>query len=416
MNDVVAPPVPPSTSGTHRSAWLLLGIVLLILITLFLLGYLPRLYHSQRLAADSQATASQLRVRVTTPKPAPPTIDLHLTGSVEALRETSIYARSNGYVRSWSADLGEHVKEGQLLVELDAPEMIHLLGEGEANLAKSRASLEQVKANLALAKVQLQRARTLGAGVTSQQEIDIRQATNDAETANVQASEAAVRADIANVNRLLQLKSFSKVLAPFAGTITYRGLEVGELVTAGSGSNSKVLYHVAQTNQVRVMVDVPQSAATAFTIGLIAKIIPRPGISVNGTVAHIARALDPSTRTMRAEILVENVDGALMPGMYVQTQVMLPNQRPLMMLNSNVLISGSKGPQIAVIDHSDIAHLKTVIIELDTGGEIGLASEVTTDDRVMLNPPAGLEDNTPVMVLPTPVTGTPNAATSSSIK
>ena len=396
------PATAPDPAPPARGGWLLLSAMGLGLAGLFLTGYLPRLHQQQALADASRADAGHLRVRVANPRPAPATIDLHLSGSVEALRETTVYARSNGYVRSWSADLGDQVTEGQLLVELDAPEMAHLLGEGEANLARARADLERVKADLALAQLQLKRAVTLGPTVTSQQDIDVRQSASDAQLANLKANEAIVRADESNLHRLEQLKAFSKVLAPFAGTVTWRGIEVGELVTSGSGNTAKVLYRIAQTGQVRVLIDVPQYAATAITPGLATLVHPPSGVSVAGTVAHLAHALDPATRTMRVEIVVPNQDGVLLPGMYVQTTLQIPNRKPLLMLNANVLISGAKGPQIAIIDADNIAHLRPVTIDLDTGAEIGLAQGVTASDRVMLNPPAGLEDGVAVEVLPEP--------------
>jgi RND family efflux transporter MFP subunit len=402
----MTPDVPPTstpaaaTPPQSRRGWLLLTIVGLGLTGLFLTGYLPRMHQQQTLENASRAEAGNLRVRVANPRPAPSTIDLRLSGSVEALRETTIYARSNGYVRSWSADLGENVTEGQVLVDLDAPEMAHVLAEGEATLARARADLERVKADLALAQSQLQRAKTLGPTVTSQQDIDTRQSLNDVQLANLLANEAIVRADEANFRRLQQLKAFSKVLAPFAGTVTYRGIEVGELVTSGSGSTAKVLYRLAQTDQLRVLIDVPQNAATAITQGLAAVVHPRSGVSVEGTVAHLARSLDPTTRTMRTEIVVPNRDGVLLPGMYVQATLKIPNRQPLLLLNSNVLLNGAKGPQIAVVGADGVAHLRTIRIELDTGSEIGLASGITEQDQVMLNPPAGLEDSAVVEILP----------------
>jgi RND family efflux transporter MFP subunit len=394
--------MPPSQQppAPARRGWLWLSIVGIGLAGLFLTGYLPRLHQQHALENASRAEAGHLRVRVANPRPAPATIDLHLSGSVEAWRETTIYARSNGYVRNWSADLGDSVTEGQVLVDLDAPEMAHVLAEGEANLARARADLERVKADLALAQSQLQRAKTLGPTVTSQQDIDTRQSLNDVQQANLLANEAIVRAEEANLRRLQQLKAFSKVLAPFAGTVTYRGIDVGELVTSGSGSTTKVLYRIAQTDQLRVLIDVPQNAATAITQGLAALVHPRSGVSVEGSVSHLARALDPTSRTMRAEIVVQNRDGVLLPGMYVQTTLKIPNRQPLLLLNSNALLNGAKGTQIAVVGTDGVTHLRTIRIDLDTGSEIGLASGVTEQEQVMLNPPAGLADGTIVEVLP----------------
>jgi RND family efflux transporter MFP subunit len=391
---------PPASAPTAKRPWLALTVIAIGFAGLFLVGYLPRLQQRQVIESANRAANGPLRVRVTNAKPAPATIDLRLPGSVDAFRETTIYARSNGYVRAWSADLGEPVSEGQVIVDLDAPEMAHVLAEGEATLAKARADLERVKADLLLAQTQLQRAKTLGPSVTSQQDIDVRQANNDAQQANLVAAEATVKADEANLRRLQQLKAFSKVLAPFAGTVTYRGIEVGDLVTSGSGTNAKVLYRIAQSDRVRVQIDVPQNAATAIREGLTAHVQPRSGVSVEGAVAHLARALDPATRTMRTEVVVPNPDGVLLPGMYVQVVLQVPNRQPLLMLNPNVLLNGAKGPQIAVVDADGRAHLRPIRIELDTGSEIGIATGISATEQVMLNPPAALEDGTQVEVLP----------------
>lgn len=394
-------PVTASQSGGR--VWLVWPLLMLALAALFVSGWLPRARRAESLAAaTAESTAAKPRVRVATPKAAPAGGETRLPGSVEAAREATIYARSSGYVRLWSADLGDRVTQGQVLVELDAPEMAHLLAEGEATVARDRATVEQVKANLVLAKVQLERAKSLGAGVTSQQDIDVRQGANDVELANLAAAEAVVRASEANFRRLQQLKAFSQVIAPYAGTIAMRGIDVGDLVTAGTGAGAKPLYRLIQTDPVKVVVDVPQHVATTVTTGLATRVITRNGPAVAGTVARIAHALDPASRTMRIEIEAPNSDGRLLPGMYVQVALTVPERMPLMMINANALIVGAGGIQVATLDAGDRVTLRSIVIELDTGTEIGVATGLTAADRVVLNPPVGLVDGVALEVLPLP--------------
>jgi RND family efflux transporter MFP subunit len=420
MNDAsLSDPAPVAAPVREPSGWRVALWLLLIaagFAGLFLLGYLPRTAQQAALAAETARVALEApKVRVALPRLAPGTVAVSLPGTVEAMRTATIYARSSGYVRRWHADLGDQVTEGQLLAELDAPERAQELAQAEATVAETRANLEQTRANLALARLNLERAKALGPAVASQQTIDTRQAEHDAISASQGAWEARVRAEEANVRRLQQLKSFSQVFAPFAGTITRRAIEVGDLVTAGSGSGS--LFVLAQTDRLRVLIDVPQTLASAISIGLEAQVAPRATASASaatatgtGQVRHLARALDQGTRTMRVEVSVPATAG-LLPGMYAQVALSLPNARPLLMFSANALVLTGKGARVATVGGDGRIRFKEVTVELDTGAELGVSAGIDATDRIVINPAGRLEDGLAVEIVPeaAPAAPKPNA-------
>ena len=393
-------PAAPGQAGPRRFPYPLLVAVLAVLAGLFLVGWVPRLLQQRALAALSGQTAlSAPRVRVAKPRVAPASTVLALPGSVVAERETGIYARTGGFVSDWKVDLGATVEAGQLLAVIDAPEVKQELDQAKAALGQSLAGVEQAKAALTLAELNLKRFKSLGPDVATQQDIDTRQADRDGAAANLGAAEAKAAADRANVGRLDQLVSFTRVTAPFAGTITQRSIELGNLVNASSGT-AQVLFRLAQTDPAKVLVDVPQASAPAIEVGFAATVMPRGrSEAFTGKVTHIARALDQQSRTMRVEIEVPNGDARLLPGMYVQTTMAVPASKPLLLVSADALMLSGKGTQLAVVDAGNKVHLVDITIAVDYGADVAISDGITADDRVVLNPAGRLGEGVAVEVI-----------------
>jgi RND family efflux transporter MFP subunit len=374
-------PAPASVSRSRAVAILAIGG--LVLGAAFLFGYLPRLHARAALAEASEATGkSSLRVEVVTPKVGSSDRALSLPGSVQALEATVLYARASGYVRKWYADIGDKVTEGQLLAEIETPELDQELDQAKAQLAQAQAVLLQSKANRQLSIANLSRYKALGpSGVVSQAEVDQHQAQAEVDEATVTVSHATIAAQEANIRRLSQLRSFARVTAPFAGAVTQRWVEVGALVTAGNG---QPLYKVSATDPARIFIQVPQDVAPGIRADLPAVVTVReyPGRKFDGKVARTSGELDPATRTMNTEVRASNADGSLIAGMYAEVALTLPSPHRVLELPSSAIMNDAKGQRVAVVDAGSKIHLVPVVIERDTGATVEIASGITADDRV----------------------------------
>jgi RND family efflux transporter MFP subunit len=373
---------PPATLSRGRA--FALGVVgIAVLAAAFAFGYVPR-RHEQDALSESTVAASKatLRVAVVTPKVGSSDRALSLPGSVQPLEETVLYARASGYVRKWYVDIGDKVKEGQLLAEIETPELDQELQQARAQLTQAQASLVQAKANRELSLANLQRYKSLGpSGVVSQAEVDQRQAQAQVDEAAVNVAQAAIAAQDASIRRLVQLQSFARVTAPFAGTITQRTVENGALVTAGNG---QPLYKVAAMDPARVFVQVPQDVAPGVRPDVAAVVTVReyPGRRFEGKVARSAGELDPMTRTMNTEVRAPNGDGALIAGMYAEVALTLPSPHRVFELPASALMTDASGQRVAVVDADSKVHLVPVSIERDTGATIEIASGLNGTERV----------------------------------
>jgi RND family efflux transporter MFP subunit len=382
--------------------WLLGLFALLALAGIFLLGYLPRLGHAAELAAATdQAQRSLLRVRVAKPKPLPAATVVALPGAVAATRDTMVYARSTGYVRSWKFDLGDLVRTGDLLAEIDQPELDQELIQAKAMLDQSRLGIELQKGNVGLCRLKLQRQKDLGPNLTPQEGIDNAQSAFDIATVNLVVAEAKVKADAANVGRLEELVSFGRVVAPFDGVITQRFLEVGNLVNGSSGGTAQPLFHLMQIDPILVLADVPQAEASSIALGQAAVVHPQSAASsaVGGRIAHLANALDPITRTMRVQILCDNHERRLLPGMYVQAEITVPTGKELLEIGSGSLLLSGAGTRVAVVKDDGRLSLRTVEIARDDGATLEIASGLSANDLVVTNPAGRIEEGIPVEVV-----------------
>jgi RND family efflux transporter MFP subunit len=347
----------------------------LLFAALLAVGTLPRLQRQRDLNAEVRSRTEALTVRVLPVHRGPASFELTLPGTAQAMRETPIYARSTGFVRRWLVDIGARVRAGQLLAELETPEV-------DQELAQARASLARARSSETLAKATLDRMPSLVRdSAASRQELDEKQAAFDAAAASVAAEEA-------NVRRLGELQGFARVTAPFSGVITERNLEQGGLVSAGtSGGSAKPLFVIAQADTVRVFVNVPENAATAVKAGLTATVTvrDRPGREMRGRVSRTSGALDPATRTMVAQVDVPNVGNALLPGMYAEVKLATTRAVPAILIPANALVVRSAGPQVATV-HDGTIHFTTLQLGRDLGTELEVISGVSDGEQVVINP------------------------------
>jgi membrane fusion protein (multidrug efflux system) len=350
------------------------------------LGIVPRIM-AHRALAQQTAVLAEPTVSVMRPQPAPDLQEVLLPGDVEAFRQTPIYARASGYLKKWTVDIGAQVKAGQLLAEIDAPEV-------DDQLRQARADQNQAQANQQLAEVTARRYRDLL--VTNS--VSHQQA--DAMASDAKAKQALLDAATSNVARLEKLQSYERVYAPFGGTITARNVDVGALIEAGSaGGASRELFDLAQTGTLRVYVDVPQDdtrQAVEHGAQAYLTLSQFPGRRFPGEIARNAGAINPVTRTLRLEVDVRNADGALLPGSYAQVHLQLHAAQPTYSLPVNTLLFRPQGVQVATVGSGGTVVLKTITIGRDFGSRVEVASGLAGDEAVILNPSDAIADGTRV--------------------
>jgi RND family efflux transporter MFP subunit len=380
--------------------WTIALLVAALIVVAFFAGYIP---HQRREAvlANEAMTAEKTApvVNVVAVQRSSAKNELVLPGNIQAVTEAPVLARSSGYVKRRYVDIGDRVSAGQLLAELEAPELIQMLRQAQAALEQTKSAVEQASANLQqsrtnerLAQVTAQRwANLFRRGVVSRQENDTYQAQYDSQKANTQALEkavAAARSNVsaaeANVARLSELQGFSKVHAPFAGVITVRNVDTGALVSEGT----TLLFRIAQTNRLRTYLNLAQADATSVRVGQTATLtIPDlPGGKFAGTVTRTANALDPATRTLLTEVQVANSDGALMPGMYAEVDLTTPRKDPPLLIPGDTLVVRSDGPQVAVVGADRSVHYQRIQLGRDFGDRIEVVSGLQIGQQVVVNP------------------------------
>jgi RND family efflux transporter MFP subunit len=360
-----------------------LAMVLVVIIVCLFAGLIPRWRQQAELRAEKLELVVPL-VNVVSPQPGQTGFGLPLPAEIKPLVETPIYARASGYLKNRLVDIGTNVAAGQLLAEIDTPEL-------NQELAQSRAQLAQTDAALSLAKIT----------ATRWAELVKTESVSDQEAAEKQSDlalkSAAVEAARANVQRLVDLQSFTRVTAPFAGMITARGTDVGQLITAGSG---KELFHLAQTHTLRVYVRVPQSAAHNVTPGQTAELIlpELPGKVFPAKVVRTAGAMDAQSRTLLTELEVDNSDGAILAGSYAQVQFPEVKLDASMTLPSNTLLFRAEGAQVGVVKTDGKVELCSVTLGRDFGATVEVLGGLKASDRVIVNPSDSLVTGAQVRV------------------
>jgi RND family efflux transporter MFP subunit len=385
---------------TFRTFAVLISLVLALLVAGYFLGYLPRQQREMALAQESKAGGEALPVvKVAPVERSLAKGNLVLAGNIEAVTEAPVLARSSGYVLKRYVDIGDRVQEGQVLAEIEAPELDQQIAQAKAtvdqahsNIEQTQAALEQGRSNAALAKVTADRQQKLFAkDVISQQDNDTAQMQYAAQQANVQALEKAVAAARgsasaleANLARLDDLKNYLTVRAPFAGVITVRNIDVGALVNEGS----TLLYRIAQTGRLRTYLNVPQADAGNVRVGQHAtlEIAGRAGVKFPGEVTRTANSLDPATRTLLVEVQVANAAGALMPGMYAQVDLSVPRQDPPLLIPGDTLVVRSDGPQVAVVGPDGVVHFTRIRLGRDFGDHLEVLEGLQLGQQLVANP------------------------------
>jgi RND family efflux transporter MFP subunit len=417
-DEIIALPAAP-TPKRRTIVAIVLGVTGL-LVVLFLVGLVPRLRRDHALRTETRAAAeARPRVNAAPPRRVPTGQAASLPGSVEPRRETTVFARTSGYVKRRLVDIGDKVTEGQLLAELETPEIQQDLLQAQASLAEAQSALAQAKTALGFARTTLDRSNALvPQGLATQQDLDLKKSAFDTGTNGVRSAEATIRSREATVRRLVELTSFAKVTAPFAGTVTSRTVEVGALVTAGNGAG-QAMFKVAEVDTLRVFVSVPQVYAPLVRVGEEARVSVReyPGRAFPGKITRAAGALDPSSRTMLTEIEVPNGDHALLPGMYAQASLHLAAAHPPLLVPASALVFGAEGTSVLVVGADQRVHRKKIVIEGDYGADLGVAEGIDAEDRVISNPSERLAEGLEVeVVTPAPPTSAAPAAPAAAEK
>jgi RND family efflux transporter MFP subunit len=374
-------------------------------------GFRPRLAREKALSAASEAAEEKLPVVNVAPVRRPPSTSvLELPGDLQAYLESPIFARADGYMTKRLVDYGDRVHVGQLLAEIETPELDQQLAQARASVAQSHAALQQYQAalvranaNLRLAQVTLARWKRLAEkGVVSKQEGDEKQADFDVRQAEVAAAQANITAGIkadeaseAGLRRLEELKSFSKVTAPFDGFITSRNMDIGTLVNAGNGGPNREIFRIAQIQRMRIFVNVPQAYAPLIRTGQQAELRLQelPGQIFPATVARTTGSVDANSRTMLVILETPNPRGVLLPGVYAQVKFSFPGSKTALLVPGDALLLGREGPRVAVAGPDHIVHMRSIHIVHDYGADLEVDAGVADGDLVVVNPNDHVREN-----------------------
>jgi RND family efflux transporter MFP subunit len=383
----------PPDRGTRRPDMRRLrmigGAIALLAVVVVAHGMVSRASQNTRLHALTEAQAVPT-VAIVAPAAADDHANLDLPGRLEAYIRAPIYARVPGYLRSWKYDIGSRVKAGDVLAEIDTPDL-------DQQLTQARADLSVAQANAKLAQISAERWQSLAStDAVAKQDVDQRTFTWNANIAQVQAAQA-------NVDRLIAEERFKRLIAPFDGIVTARDTDIGALINVGAAGGAE-LFVVSETGKLRVYVNVPQNDVPSVPAGTKATIsVPEhPEKTYSGTVEASAQAVNPSTGTTLMQLIVDNSAGELMPGDYASIHLQIADATHVLNVPSSALIFDSKGLSIATVSADNRVVLKPVSIDRDLGAVVELASGLAPDDRVIENPPDGISDGAPVRLAGAP--------------
>src|ERR1700678_1206099 len=368
-------------------ASILVGAALLVLLTAGAVTLLNRKSDADALAKETEVV-SVPTVAVIQPKVEAGNDELLLPGNLLGFIESPIFARTNGYLLRWYKDIGSKVQKGELLASIDTPEV-------DQELSQARASREQIKAALALAKISSDRWTNLRkTDSVSQQEAD-------QQTSGYQQAQANLAAADANVRRLEELESFKSVYAPFSGVLTRRNVDPGALINSGAGATGRELFDIARVDPLRVYISVPQAYAPSMKVGVKAVVTLQefPGEKFLGTIARTADAIDPATRTLNTEVDVPNKDGKLLSGSFGQVHFATGTSVPRITIPVNAMLFRAQGPQVAVVDSNGKVHLHPITIGRDFGATLEILGGIEVSDQIVINPSDSLEEGQQVHVV-----------------
>jgi RND family efflux transporter MFP subunit len=375
----------------RRSHWWIFLLALVIVALLVVFGILPRIQARTALRQETIRMAVPT-VAVIQPKRSAPAQEIVLPASVQAFADAPIYARTNGYLKRWYVDIGSRVRAGQLLAEIDTPEV-------NQQLRQARADLDTAQANLNLSKITADRYQ----GLLKTDSVSKQESDNAA--GDYAAKQAALQSAQANVKRLEELQSFQRIYAPFSGVITARNTDIGALINSGSTTGTgNELFHIAQPDKLRVYVSVPQIYSQAAKPGLTADLTLAefPGRRFEGKLVRTANAIDPTSRTLLVEIAVDNPTGQLFTGSYAEVHFKLPTPASSLILPVNALLFRSEGLRVATVGPDQHVALKPITIGHDFGSEVEVVAGLDGNENVIVNPPDSVVDGETVRIAQTP--------------
>jgi multidrug efflux pump subunit AcrA (membrane-fusion protein) len=401
VTEMAAPP-PPAVSKTRVALFLLCALV--VAVVLAVTGIIPRIHAEKKLAQDTNEMAIPQVIAISL-KQGSPAQEIVLPGNMQAYIDAPIYSRTDGYLKKWYVDIGGRVKKGQLLAEIDSPEV-------DQQLMQARADLSTAQANLQLSQTTSVRfSDLLKSDAVSQQDTDNAVSDTKAKTTMVKSAQA-------NVSRLEELQGFEKITAPFDGVIVARNTDNGQLINSGNTStgnntsvgnnaagsaavNSHELFHIAALNTLRVFINVPQIYSTDAKPSTVADLTldQFPGRKFTGKIVRNANAIDLATRTLLVEVDVKNPTGELLPGSYAEVHLKLDSSNPTLILPVSALLFRTQGLQVATLDSNNHAHLKHVVMGRDYGTQVEIVSGLTLGDKVIDSPPDSLGDGQQVRVI-----------------
>jgi membrane fusion protein (multidrug efflux system) len=374
-----------------RRILFLLGFVAVCAIALAAFGILDRAKSKQEVKAwtDEQAVPT---VRLVQAEPGPLEQPLLLPGNVSAFNMSPLFARASGYVTAWHSDLGAHVKKGDVLVTISAPDLDQQLEEAKAQLVQLQAAVEQAQANSDLSQVTNGRtARLVALGWSTLEQGDTDRLTAASRNAALAVAKANVTAQVAAVSRLQELTGFEQIKAPFDGVVTARNVNVGDLLNAG-GTSGRALYQVADIHRMRIFVNVPQAFLGDLKPGVKATLhLPGQQETFEAELSSTANALEENSRTALIELQADNPDGKLWPGAFTEVQFHIPANPNTLRIPSTALIFGTNGMRVAAVDANNKVVLKTVRLGRDLGNRVEIQSGLSLTDRLIDNPQESIE-------------------------
>lgn len=398
---------------TSKRHYILVLIAALVFGGLFYTGYKPWRARQNRLFASSEKPSEKIIVSTVKAERGAATSELIFTGALFASTETTVYARSEGYIKLRAVDLGDRVKAGQLLAEIDTPELDEQLRQSryrydqfKAQSGATQAAARLAQANLNLAQVQFDRtSKLVKEGIFSKSELDEKQATLDvrkAETAaaqaNVEAAEEGKRAVNSDIERNLRLTAFKRITAPFDGVITARNCEVGNLITASAVAAGRDLFRLADSRFLEFIINVPQNDAPAMKIGVQASLVlpEYPNRKWIGHIDHTAQALDPASRTMLTRVRIDNQDGKLMPGMFGELHIQANRTLAPVLIPGDTPVVRSQGTFVAVVGDDNVVHFRLLTTGRDLGSQIEVLGGLEGGERLVVNPSDEIQEGAKV--------------------
>ncbi len=378
-------------------------------------GYLPRLSRQKGLLAASQEVAERKPVVLVAAAHFAQSRDaIDLPGDLQPMIDAPIFARADGYIRTRLVDIGDRVKSGQLMAEIETPELDQQIGQARATVAQAQATIKEVQAEISVARANLELARAtrdrwknlFAKGVVSRQESEekqadfaVKEALAEKAQATLDTAQETIRAAQANQGRLEELKSFARVTAPFDGIVTARNVDVGTLINAGNGGASKEMFRVARIQPLRIFVNVPQTYVAEMRNGQPAelRVQERPGV-FPARVTNISSSLDANSRTMLVILETPNPGGALYPGMYAQVRFPAVHTTPGLRIPADAVLQGKDGARVATVGADHVVHFRKVVVAEDLGSEVELVSGLAEGELVISNPTDAVLENAVVEV------------------